>query len=286
MDRKPLLGAHMSIAGGLHLAFERGEAVGCTAIQIFTSNATQWKSKPLSEDDIQTFTREQKRTGIKVVAHDSYLINLGSPDRGLLEQSRRAFLEEMERCERLGIPVLVMHPGSHRGAGEDEGLRTVSQSLNKLLKATAGYSLIVALENTAGQGSALGHSFAHLQRLLSESIRPERLAVCFDTCHAFAAGYDLRTEKSFRRVLEEFDKVVGLNKLKVIHVNDCKKDLGSRVDRHEHIGRGKIGLECFRTLMQEPRFREVPKLMETPKELDGVDMDPVNLGILAKMAAP
>jgi len=275
----------MSIAGGLHLAFARGEEVGCTAIQIFTSNATQWKSKPLSEGDIQAFTREQERTGIMVVAHDSYLINLGSPDRELREKSRRAFLEEMERCERLGILVLVMHPGSHREAGEDEGLRAVSRSLNELLKATAGYSLVVALENTAGQGTALGCSFQHLERLLSASIQPERLGVCFDTCHAFAAGYDLRTRNSFRRVFDEFDKVVGLNRLRVMHVNDCKKGLGSRVDRHEHIGRGKIGLECFRTLMQEPRFREIPKLMETPKELNGVDMDPINLGILAEMAA-
>lgn len=275
----------MSIAGGLHRALERGEAVGCSAIQMFTTNATQWKANPLSDQDVLAFVQARARTGITVAAHDSYLINLGSPDRGLLEKSRRRFLEEMQRCERLGIPVLVMHPGAHREAGEDEGLRTVSGSLNELFKATAGSSLVVALENTAGQGTALGHSFHHLARLLDDSINPDRLGVCFDTCHAFAAGYDLRTEDAVRCVFEEFDETVGLDKLRVIHANDCKKHLGSRVDRHEHIGRGTIGLECFRTIMRDPRFRDVPKLIETPKQLDGVDMDLVNLALLTEMAA-
>jgi deoxyribonuclease IV len=270
----------MSIEGGLHLAIRRGEALGCTAIQIFTKNASQWRAPPLSDHMIDDFRREQERTAIVVIAHDAYLINLGSPKRGLLEKSRSAFLEEMNRAEKLGIPYLVMHPGSHTGSGEEAGLTTLVQSFDLLLKDTLGYAVQILVENTAGQGTALGHSFPQLKRLVEDVVCPERMGVCFDTCHAFAAGYDLQNETGYERVLGEFDEIIGLDRLKALHLNDSKKGLGSGVDRHEHIGLGMLGLETFRLIMNDPRLRDLPKVLETPKYLGGTDMDSVNLELL------
>jgi deoxyribonuclease-4 len=218
-----------------------------------------------------------------VVAHDSYLINIASPDSALWKKSMAALREEMERAEQLQIPLLIMHPGSHTGAGVDDGLRSVSRALNQLLQGTAGFGVRIVLENTAGQGTALGHSFQHLARLVGDSIHPERLGVCLDTCHAFAAGYDLSHKVGYSRVLDEFNQILGLGLLKVLHLNDSKKGLGSRVDRHEHMGRGMIGLECFRLIMNDARFKDIPKLIETPNELEGVEMDPVNLSLLREM---
>lgn len=270
----------MSIAGGTHLAISRGENLGCTAIQIFTKNASQWRSPPLTEEIVRRFTDERKRTGMRVIAHDAYLINLASPDSALRNRSRAAFVDEMERSEKLGIPYLVMHPGAHKDSGEDAGLKNVVESFNTILKQTSGFSVQILVENTAGQGTALGYSFEHLKRIVEDTIHPERMGICLDTCHAFAAGYDLRDKPSYDRTLEALDGTVGLRRLKVLHLNDCKKGLGLRVDRHEHVGRGELGMECFKLIMNDSRFRDVPKILETPKDLDGRDMDPVNLGIL------
>ncbi|MEJ2715561.1 MAG: deoxyribonuclease IV [Deltaproteobacteria bacterium] len=278
-----LLGGHMSIAGGVHRALERGHDLGCTAIQIFTKNATRWKAGSLTPDEVSLFKKERQRTGILVVAHDSYLINLASPDPELLEKSVAAFRDEMERAEQLEIPFLVMHPGAHKGRGEGEGIRSVTRAFNRLLKETTGFQVHIVVENTAGQGTALGHSFEQLSRMIADTVEPERMGICLDTCHAFAAGYDVRDQMGYTGAMEEFDCLVGLDRLKVLHLNDCKKGLGSRVDRHEHIGRGMIGLECFHLIMNDSRLGKVPKFLETPKYLGGRDMDPVNLELLRGM---
>lgn len=257
--------------------------MGCTAIQIFTKNATQWKAAPLNDQDVAAFKRERDRTGIYAIAHDAYLINLGSPDKALWEKSVKGFLGELERAEALELPCLVMHPGSHKGAGEDAGLRSVSKALNRLIKKTSGFRVKILLENTAGQGAALGARFEHLQRIMEASVDPQRMGVCLDTCHAFAAGYDLRGPRRYKRVMDELDATVKLENLGAIHLNDAMKDLGERVDRHQHIGRGMIGRDCFRLIMNDPRFCRVPKLIETPKQLDGKEMDPINLGLLRSL---
>ncbi|MGB6068032.1 MAG: deoxyribonuclease IV [Desulfomonilaceae bacterium] len=275
-----LLGAHVSIAGGVHRAIGRGEDLGCTAIQIFTKNAAQWKGNPLTAEEVERFKKERDRTGIMVIAHDAYLINLGSPNMALLKKSRAAFLDELERAEKLGLPYLIMHPGSHSGSGEEAGLRSVVRSFNAILRKTSGFQVRILVENTAGQGTALGHSFQHLRRIMEETAEPERIGVCLDSCHAFAAGYDLRGSSGYHRIIEEFDSVVGLDRLNAFHLNDCKKGLGLRVDRHEHLGKGALGLEFFRLVMNHRRFRHVPKIIETPKFLEGDDMDPVNLDLL------
>jgi deoxyribonuclease-4 len=282
---KLLLGAHVSIAGGVHKAIERGADLGCSAIQIFTKNATRWKAKPLSETEIPEFKRARERTGIMVVAHGSYLINIASPDPDLWRKSTAGLEEETERAGQLEIPFLILHPGAHKETGEKEGLARVIRGLDDVLAATEGSEVMITVENTAGQGTVLGYSFEHLAEILRESDHSERLGVCLDTCHAFAAGYDMTDRERCAAVIEEFDRVIGLDRLKVLHLNDSKQGLGSRIDRHEHIGMGALGLECFRLLMTDERFRHVPKLIETPNKLEGRSMDPVNLGILREMAA-
>jgi len=266
-----LLGAHVSIAGGLRHAPGRGRELGCRTIQIFTKNAAQWRTPPLDPDDVAAFRNNRYAEGIDpVVAHDSYLINLASPDPELLERSRRAFREEMERAAALDIPYLVFHPGAHRGTRDDagdeaRGLATVAESLDRLHEEADAPGLTVCLEITAGQGTSLGHRFEHLARIMEQARCGGRLGVCFDTCHAFAAGYDIRTEASYEAVLAEFDLLIGLDRLKVVHLNDAKSELGSRVDRHEHIGRGNLGLAPFRCLVNDPRLRGVPLILETPE---------------------
>lgn len=277
-----LLGAHMSIAGGIFKAFAEGERVGCTAIQVFTKSSNQWRAKPLTEQDLEAYRAEQKRTGIApVIAHDSYLINLGSPDEALLEKSRLALLEELNRCEALNIPYLVTHPGSHVGQGEEWGLGQIARSLDWLHERADGFKAKIALETTAGQGSGLGHKFEQLAKMMELSKNPERIKVCIDTCHLFAAGYDISTLEGYEKTIAEFDRIIGLKCLAAIHLNDSKKGLGSRVDRHEHIGKGAIGLEAFGFFMRDKRFEKIPKLLETPKE---DDMDRINLGILKNLA--
>jgi len=274
----------MSIAGGLFNAFAAGEEFGCDTIQIFVKSSNQWKAKPLTDEELEKYQAEQKRTEIApVVAHDSYLINLGSPDDALLQKSREAFLIEMERCEKLKIPYLVTHPGSHMNAGEQAGIDKIAESINWLLERTDGYKVEIALETTAGQGTNLGYKFEQLAAMIEKSRQPERLAVCFDTCHAFAAGYDISNREGYDRTWAEFDRIIGLEKLAVIHLNDSKKGQGSRVDRHEHIGEGELGREPFEFIMQDERFAAIPKILETPKGDDG-RMDDVNLGLLRKLA--
>ena len=279
-----LLGAHMSIAGGAFNAFARGESVGCETIQIFTKSSNQWKAKELTDEDLEKYHAEQKRTRIgPVIAHDSYLINLGSPDPDLLEKSRQAFLIEMQRCEKLNIPFLVTHPGSHLNNGEDWGVTRIAESLSWLHEKTDGFKVKIALETTAGQGSNLGYKFEQIALMIEQADGSERLAVCMDTCHIFAAGYDITTEDAYKQTISDFDRIIGLDKLAVVHFNDAKKGLGSRIDRHENIGKGEIGEKAFGFFMRDKRFSKIPKLLETPKGDDN-EMDKVNLAILRKLA--
>ena len=243
------------------------------------------KGRPLTEQTIRQFTGERERTGIPVLAHDAYLINLASPDADLRRKSVAAFVEEMERAERLNIPYLVMHPGAHRESGEDAGIRRVIRSFNTIFTQTSGFRVQVLVEKHGRTGeTAVGHTFEHLKRIVEDTVAPERLGVCLDTCHAFAAGYDLRTASRYHRTMNHFQATIGIERLKAVHTNDCKKGLGLRVDRHEHIGRGMIGLECFRLIMNDPRLHSVPKILETPKYLDDKEMDQVNVQILRSLA--
>ena len=273
-----LLGAHISIAGGLHKAFPRGEEAGCTAIQIFTKNANRWQAKALQEKDIQAFTTAWEASNIEsVIAHDSYLINLGTPKDELWEKSQRALLDELERCDMLGIPYLVMHPGSHVGSGEEEGLKRIAQAFDRIHQQRKGCEAQILVETTAGQGTNLGYRFEHLARIFELVQQPERLGVCLDSCHVFAAGYELRTEAAYADTLKAFERLIGLEKLKAIHLNDSLKPLGSRVDRHQGIGEGEIGLEGFRFLMNDSRMSGIPMVLETPKGDDPTVSDRKNL---------
>ena len=274
-----LLGAHMSIAGGYHLAAEKGGALGCTAIQVFTKNERQWRAKPISDEEASRFKSAVTQQGIKVAfAHDTYLHNLASPNPELWRKSVDAFTEELGRCERLGLDYLVSHPGSPMTSGADAGIGRMREALVEILDRTKGYRSRILLETTAGQGATLGSRFDEMAKLV-QGFDP--IGVCFDTCHVFAAGYDLRTRPGYDGVMAEFDKHIGLDRLRAFHMNDSKKDLGCRVDRHEHIGRGFIGRDAFKFIMNDPRFAAVPKVLETPKEND---MDPVNLAVLRTLA--
>jgi deoxyribonuclease-4 len=259
-------GAHMSISGGLHKAFGQGERAGCDTIQIFSKNQQQWRGKTLAEQDIALFKAEQQRSGLgPVIVHDSYLINLASPNDELWEKSIAAFADELERCSALGIPYLVTHPGAHTGSGEEAGLRREATALNRLLEAGTGCETMILLETTAGQGTCLGQRFEHLAYLIEQAAHPERIGVCVDTCHVLAAGYDIRTPEACAATFAEFDRIVGIERIKALHLNDSQKDLGSRVDRHTHIGAGCVGLEGFRAIVNDPRFADLPMIIETPK---------------------
>lgn len=280
----PLIGAHMSIAGGLHLAFERGASVGCRTIQIFTKNNNQWYAKPLTEEEIRLFKSSQKKFKIKpVAAHTAYLINLCASNQAILEKSRLAFTEELRRCEQLGIPYLIFHPGAHTGAGENEGIKKIIESLNLAHAQTKNFKVKSVLETTAGQGSSIGHKFEQLREIIDGVDNSERMAVCMDTSHIFAAGYDISNAIAYKKTMNEFNDIVGLKKLAVIHCNDSKKELGSCVDRHEHIGKGTVGKEAFRLIMQDKRLSKTPKILETPKGADLAE-DKMNLAVLRKLA--
>ncbi|HEY7745437.1 MAG TPA: deoxyribonuclease IV [Desulfuromonadales bacterium] len=277
-----LIGAHMSIAGGLHLAIARGVETGCAAIQVFTKNASQWRGKAISPAEAEAFRQAWQESSIgPVIAHDSYLINLAAPDEAMWRKSIAAFVDEMERCAVLGIPELVMHPGAHLGAGEEVGLQRLAAAFREIF-AAAPAGVTVLLENTAGQGTCLGSRFEHLAAVI-EQVPEGRFGVCLDTCHAYAAGYDLATAAGYAAVISEFDRVIGLERLRAFHVNDCKKGLGCRVDRHEHIGQGSIGEAGFAALMQDSRFAGIPKILETPKGDDG-ELDRMNLALLRRLA--
>jgi deoxyribonuclease-4 len=277
-----LAGAHMSIAGGIHLAMERGARAGCRTLQIFLKNSNRWDAKPLTDQDRELYRRAQRESGIHpVVAHSSYLINLASPDKRLYRKSLDAFMAEMERAHFLGIPYLVLHPGAHMGSGAESGIGRVSDALKEAVDA-AGPSVSILVENTAGQGSCLGHRLEHLASILEKTGRADRVGICLDTCHLFAAGYDIRTQQAYRATLREFERLVGMDKIKVLHLNDSRKDLGSRVDRHAHIGQGFVGLEAFRCLVNDRRFAGVPKILETPKGPDLAE-DRMNLATLRSL---
>jgi deoxyribonuclease-4 len=264
-----LLGAHMSVDGGLHKAFERGSSISCATMQIFTKNSNRWRSSPLSDEDIQTYKSAQGKARISpTVTHASYLINLCATNKGTLHLSREAFIDELRRCEALGIPFLIFHPGSHLGAGEDAGLALIAESLNRVHAQTKGFTTRSTLECTAGQGTNLGYRFEQLRKIIDLVEERDRTAVCLDTCHLFAAGYPIHTEEGWNQTLQEFDAIIGFDRLAAIHVNDSKKELGSKVDRHEHIGKGAIGLIAFRMLMNDRRLAAIPKILETEKSED------------------
>ena len=272
------IGAHVSISGSLELAFARGEEIGCTAIQIFTKNANQWRAKPISAAAAKLFRDTWEASPIgPVISHDTYLINLAAPDPEKWAKSKATFADELQRCDQLGIRQLVMHPGNYMGEGDEKGLERIAAAFREIF-ADAPASVEVLLENTAGQGSALEHLAEIIDRV------PEgRFGICFDTCHAFAAGYDLSSAAGYAAVMEEFDQRVGHEHIRAFHVNDSKKGLDSRVDRHEQLGEGAIGVEGFRALMQDRRFSQVPKILETPKGEDNA-WDLRNLALLRELA--
>ena len=275
------LGAHMSIAGGIWKSLERGRETGCRVIQIFTKSSNQWRAAPLREGDVRAYHEACRETGVfPALAHDSYLINLGSPDGRLWNRSVTSFRVEMERAERLGIPHIVAHPGAHTGSGEKPAIRRIARAIRGLLRETRGWKVRVLLETTAGMGSSVGHRFGQLGEILDRIGHPDRTGVCLDTCHVFAAGYDWRTEDGYRAMWKEFDDEIGLGMLNAFHLNDCKGPAGCRVDRHEHIGKGRIGSAAFGRLMRDRRFRSLPMVLETPKD-DGWDKR--NLALLRRL---
>jgi deoxyribonuclease-4 len=278
-----LIGAHMSISGGHYRALKQGEKLGCRTIQIFLKNRNRWEGTTISEEDCRKFRDEQERSRIRpVVAHDSYLINLASPDPDLYQKSIHAFTDEMTRAHLLGIPYLILHPGSHVGSGAIEGMARITAALNRALN-TVPPPPDILLENTAGQGSSIGHCFEQLAVLLEGIEESDRIGFCLDTCHLFAAGYDIRTRAGYEQTMRKFHRLIGTERIRTFHVNDCLRELGSRVDRHTHIGKGFIGLEAFRCLLRDRRFAGVPKILETPKGKD-LKQDRMNLATLRSLA--
>jgi len=261
-----LLGAHTSTAGGVYTAIERAMKMKFTAMQIFTKNNNRWNAKPLEKDEIKKFKELLKNSDIKfVLTHSSYLINLCSNNKVVLNKSRNAFIDELKRCELLGIPHLNFHPGSHGGQGEKDGIKIIAESLNICHEKTKNCKVTSMLEATAGQGTTLGYQFEQLQEIIDLVEDKKRMTVCIDTAHIFAAGYNIRDSKEYKKVIKGFDNIIGLNRLKCFHMNDSKKELGSRVDRHEHIGKGFIGKEGFVNIMNDKKLERIPKILETPK---------------------
>jgi deoxyribonuclease IV len=262
----PRLGAHMSIAGGLPRAVDRAQASRCDAMQIFTKSVGQWRARPLPPEEVAAFRARVRESGIHpVVGHNSYLINLAAADPALRAQSVAALGEELDRAEALGLDGLVMHPGSYTSGTEAEGLRLIADGLAGLMRARPRAKTMVLLEHTAGQGTNLGHRFEHIAAIIERLRGSARVGVCLDTCHLLTAGYDICSEEGYLQTFREFDRLIGLDRLKVFHLNDSRKPCGSRVDRHEHIGKGCVGLEPFRRLLNDRRFATLPMLLETPK---------------------
>jgi deoxyribonuclease-4 len=278
----PLFGVHTSIAGGCHNALLEAQARGCDTVQLFTKAPSQWAAKPIDEEQARLFRKTHKQTRLRLpMAHDSYLINLASPDEKLYRRSVDAFVDEMNRAELLGLRYLVMHPGAHLDDSAEAGLARVAGALDEVHTRCAGFRVRVLLETTAGQGSTLGYQFEHLATILAAVAEPARLGVCFDTCHVFAAGYALAPLAEYQTTMRHFDRVVGLGRIKAFHVNDSLRPCGSRVDRHAHVGKGEMGPEPFRLLVNDPRFRHRPMVLETPKEETAEGhMDDVNLAVL------
>jgi len=276
----------MSVSGGLHLAFERAQTAGCAAVQIFSKSERQWHAKPLTDEAIAQFKDAQQRTKIgPVLVHDSYLINLASPKDDLWHKSSAAFAHELQRCEQLGIPYLVTHPGAHTGSGAEAGLQREADALNRLFADGVGGTTMVLLETTAGQGTALGGRFEELAWLLEHVAFAERIGICVDTCHIFAAGYDFRTADTYDAVFDRLIALVGLERINAFHFNDSKGTLGGHLDRHAAIGDGEIGLDGFRLLVNDARFVGLPMVLETPKSEDATE-DMRNLATLRSLREP
>ena len=282
----PLLGSHLSIAGGYYKAVETAAELRMDCVQIFTKNNNQWKAKPLSDDDVSRFRETVVRTGIRMpCAHDSYLINLASPDESLWSKSLEAFVIELERAEALGLAGVVMHPGSCVGACEEDGIARVVTALDRRIERTKAFSVEIWVETTAGQGSSLGHRFEHLRAILDGLGTSPRVGICVDSCHLFAAGYPLSLPRDYAATMRQFDEIVGLDRIRAFHLNDSKRELGSRVDRHEHIGKGHLGRDAFRNILTDRRFAGIPMYLETPKGfVDGRSLDARNLAILRRLA--
>jgi deoxyribonuclease IV len=275
-----LLGAHTSTSGGVSKAIILAEKLNFTAIQIFTKNNNRWEAKPLDLNEVKKFKKLWKQSKIEfIVSHDSYLINLCAKDEINLEKSRNAFIDELERCELLGIKHLNFHPGAHVGQGEEDGLKIIAESLNIAHSKTQNFEVSSMIELTAGQGTTLGYRFEHIAKIIELVENPERITTCIDTAHIFAAGYNIKDDLEYEKVIIEFDSIIGLDKLQCFHFNDSKKDLGTRVDRHEHIGKGFIGIEGFKNLMNDKRLSHIPKILETPKGKEQLE-DIENLNVL------
>ncbi len=277
-----ILGAHESIAGGYYKAVEIARRVGCDCVQVFTKNNNQWRAKELTDEDVARFQAALKELKIShPLAHDSYLINLASPDKVLWKKSVDAFVVELMRADRLGIPYVVTHPGAYTTSSEQAGIAAVVRALDEVHRQTRGIKSQCLLECTAGQGSCLGRTFEQLAAMIDGVKNPDRLGVCIDTCHLFAAGYPLGTEKEYKATMRSLDTTVGLKLVRAFHLNDSAKPLGSRVDRHAHIGRGLMGKEPFRFLLNDRRFKKIPMYLETPKGMEkGKDLDTINLRVL------
>jgi deoxyribonuclease-4 len=277
----------MSVVGGLSTAFDRAQSIGINTMQVFTKNQNRWEQKPTPPEEIARWFVRQRETGIApVISHAAYLLNLGSPDDALWHKSVVALADELTRAEQLSILGVVLHPGAHTGAGEEVGIGRIVAGLDRAHALTPGYKTLTLLETTAGQGSTLGYRFEQLRAILAGKCtvyngvkEPERIGFCFDTCHVFAAGYDLRTPAAYAATMSEFDRLLGLNRLKCLHFNDSKKGLGSRVDRHDHIGDGLLGLAPFGFILNDPRFAQTPMILETPKSED-MHEDVENLKVL------
>lgn len=282
--KRLLLGAHMSISGGFTKAIERGLSINCSVIQIFTKSNRQWRAKTITKTEAEEFKTTVKESGIhSITAHASYLINVGSPNKETVKKSIDALIVELQRSEQLGIQYLVLHPGSHLKSGEDVCIEQIAHNIDIALKKSPGKTMLL-LETMAGQGSAVGYKFEHLTAIRKMSSQKKRIGVCFDTCHAFAAGYQFGTPKQYQKMWAKFDATVGLKHLKVIHLNDSKKECGSKVDRHQDIGKGKLGPAPFKLLFNDPRFFDIPKILETPKEEpadDARNMQTI-IGLLSK----
>jgi len=273
----------MSIGGGVHMAIERGCSIKCTAIQMFVKNNMQWFARPLAPEEIRAFIEHRQRGELlSIFAHANYLINLAATNPQFLENSIRALSEELIRADQLELPFLVLHPGAHLGAGEEAGLEKIAESIGRVFQKIPRVKTKIALETTAGQGSCLGHRFEQIACLIDNVREPERLCVCLDTAHVFAAGYDIGNEAGVKKTFREFDRVIGLHWLAAIHLNDSKTARGSRVDRHQHIGKGQIGLDAFRFIMRDRRFKRIPKVLETPKGQDLLE-DVANLKTLRRL---
>lgn len=276
-----LLGVHMSISGGLEKAIQQGESIGCTAIQIFTKSNRQWRAKKITDDQALLFKKSLNNSTIKIViAHATYLINLGSPEKSVAEKSISALVEELHRCDQLGIPYLVLHPGSHLESGESICIKQIVENIDNVLEQAQNNTMLL-LETMAGQGTSVCYRFEDIATIIRLSKNSKKIGVCFDTCHAFAAGYDFRDPATYKAMWLQFDTIIGLEKLKAIHLNDSKKDLGTRVDRHENIGKGKIGLNAFRSIINDKKLASIPKILETPKTT--LDQDKLNMSVIQKL---